>query len=77
MKLMEEKLATLFPDVKDVNPIDGVRITLEDESWVLVRPSGTESYIRITLEGKTVKRADTIMDDTQKLLKYTIETIEE
>ncbi|MGL6297945.1 MAG: phosphoglucosamine mutase, partial [Methanobacteriaceae archaeon] len=47
--------------VADVNKIDGVRITLEDGSWVLVRPSGTEDYVRITLESKTDEKANEIL----------------
>jgi phosphoglucosamine mutase len=76
MQEMENMLPNLFSDVKDVNPIDGVRLTLKDDSWVLVRPSGTESFIRITLEGKDEKRASEILNESQKLLKYTIKNFE-
>ncbi|MEG3224577.1 MAG: phosphoglucosamine mutase [Methanobacteriales archaeon Met13] len=77
MKKMEKDLPHLFTDVKDLNPIDGVRLTLEDDSWVLVRPSGTESYIRITLEGKSQERADNILKESKNLLRETIESFEE
>jgi phosphoglucosamine mutase len=77
MEYMANEMATIFPDVKDVNTIDGVRITLKDESWVLVRPSGTESFIRITLEGMTETRADLILNNTENLLRDTITTTEE
>ncbi|MDD1763264.1 MAG: phosphoglucosamine mutase, partial [Methanobacteriaceae archaeon] len=77
MQEMEKKLPHLFTDIKDVNPIDGVRLTLKDDSWVLVRPSGTESFIRITLEGKDLKRAQNILNESKKLLKETIISFEE
>jgi phosphomannomutase len=32
------------------NELDGVKLTLQDKSWVLVRPSGTEPLIRIYAE---------------------------
>ncbi|MEM2977867.1 MAG: phosphoglucosamine mutase [Candidatus Hadarchaeales archaeon] len=32
--------------------VDGPRITFEEGSWVLVRPSGTEPYLRITCEAR-------------------------
>ncbi|MEM3012689.1 MAG: hypothetical protein QW084_04940, partial [Candidatus Hadarchaeales archaeon] len=32
--------------------VDGLRITFEEGSWVLVRPSGTEPYLRITCEAR-------------------------
>lgn len=76
MQEMEKKLPQLFSDIKDVNPIDGVRLTLNDDSWVLVRPSGTESFIRITLEGKNEKRAREIHEKSKKLLEGTIKSFE-
>lgn len=77
MQEMKKKLPYFFSDIKDVNPIDGVRLTLSDDSWVLVRPSGTESFIRITLEGKDDKRAREIHDKSKKLLEDTIKSFEE
>ncbi|MBM3229860.1 hypothetical protein FJZ26_05490, partial [Candidatus Parvarchaeota archaeon] len=40
--------------------IDGVRIDFADKSWVIVRASGTENYLRIFAEGRTQKQADSI-----------------
>ncbi|HMK54180.1 MAG TPA: phosphoglucosamine mutase [Methanobacteriaceae archaeon] len=77
MEEMEKSLPYLFSDVMDLNSIDGVRLTLSDDSWVLVRPSGTESYIRITLEGKSQNRADNILKKSEKLLSETIESLKE
>jgi len=48
MKVITEELKKLG----EINTIDGVRVDLED-GWVLVRPSGTEPKIRITVESKT------------------------
>lgn len=56
-------------DIYDVNIIDGIRLTFEDGSWVLVRPSGTEDYIRITLEAKTDEKAEIIRDISSKIIK--------
>ena len=60
MENMEELLEAAFDDVSDINSIDGVRLTFDDDSWVLVRPSGTEDYIRITLESRSEDRAEEI-----------------
>jgi phosphoglucosamine mutase len=69
MEKVKEELPEFFDDVKDVNFIDGVRISMGDGSWVLIRPSGTESYIRITLEGKTMEKARKIRDISRDFIE--------
>ena len=50
------------------NQIDGVRINFED-SWVIVRPSGTEDYVRIFAEAKTIEKAVELMQKYEKLVE--------
>jgi len=38
------------------------------QGWLLVRPSGTEPLIRITVEAETKKTAETIMKKAVKLV---------
>ena len=68
MEDMEELLKDAFDDIADVNSLDGVRLTFADDSWVLVRPSGTEDYIRITLESRDAERAEEIKDICVKII---------
>ena len=68
MENMEELLKEAFDDIVEVNSIDGVRLTFADDSWVLVRPSGTEDYIRITLESRDEGRAESIKDACVKII---------
>ena len=57
----------------NIDSIDGVRIIMNDRSWVLIRPSNTENIIRISVEAKTEKTASTLMnrykDKISKILK--------
>jgi phosphoglucosamine mutase len=69
MEKVKEELPDHFEDLKDVNFIDGVRISMNDGSWVLIRPSGTESYIRITLEGRTVEIAQSIRNKSREFIE--------
>ena len=46
----------------------GVRVS-SDDSWVLVRESGTEPVIRITTESKQRSKANRIMKETLSLVK--------
>ena len=68
MENMEDLLKDSFDDIADVNSLDGVRLTFSDDSWALVRPSGTEDYIRITLESRNSKRAEEIRDICVKII---------
>ncbi|WP_405305047.1 phosphoglucosamine mutase [Methanobrevibacter sp.] len=68
MENMDELLTSAFDDIREVNSIDGVRLTFEDDSWVLVRPSGTEDYVRITLESRSEERAQSIKDTCVKII---------
>ena len=68
MENMEDLLKDAFDDIVDVNSLDGVRLTFADDSWVLVRPSGTEDYIRITLESRNGQRAEDIRDICAKII---------
>ncbi|KCZ73179.1 phosphoglucosamine mutase [Candidatus Methanoperedens nitroreducens] len=45
------KIARRLGELGNINTLDGVRVDLE-EGWILVRPSGTEPKIRITVESK-------------------------
>ena len=68
MENMEELLNNAFDDIVEVNSLDGVRLTFADDSWVLVRPSGTEDYIRITLESRNAQRAEEIKKTCVKII---------
>lgn len=48
--------------------MDGVRLTLDD-SWVIVRASGTEPYIRIFGEAKSRDKAKALVKEYEKLAK--------
>ena len=39
--------------VIDISTIDGVKYLLSDDSWLLIRPSGTEPVLRVYAEGRS------------------------
>ena len=69
MENVKDKLHIILDDVVDVNQIDGVRISMADGSWVLIRPSGTESFIRITLEATNIEKAHMIRDQCAEFIE--------
>ena len=68
MENMKDLVEDAFDDIVDINLIDGVRVTFSDDSWLLVRPSGTEDYVRITLESRDLKRAEFIRDKSLEII---------
>jgi phosphoglucosamine mutase len=62
------KLEGGFGDIKDVSTVDGVRLQLED-GWVLIRPSGTEPMIRITVEAHDRDRAEQLLETSRSFVE--------
>jgi len=71
MKEVKKKYMNVFRDFNSVSTVDGVRLEL-DSGWVLIRPSGTEPLIRITVEGKTSEDVENIMRQSIQLVKQVI-----
>ncbi|MBX5321905.1 MAG: phosphoglucosamine mutase [Candidatus Bathyarchaeota archaeon] len=71
----KELLKSSFPDYRKLSAVDGVRLALE-EGWVLVRASGTEPLIRLTVEGESLKVAEKIMEKVLTLVKEAVEGFE-
>jgi len=53
--------------VANVVTLDGVKLNLEDGSWLLMRPSGTEPIVRVYLEARSKKRLGELQKATQTL----------
>ncbi len=72
----EEGKAAVMENIRDaakkidfnVDYTDGVRFASED-GWFLIRPSGTESFMRITAEARSDKRLRELVDEGKKLIK--------
>ncbi len=72
--VMNEIGSTLekWKDVDEVNRMDGVRVSFSDSSWALIRPSGTEPVIRVTIEAFSAQRAKTLLKDSKTALQRVI-----
>jgi len=67
VKLLSEGLETIIGKEAQIDSRFGVRVSSED-SWVLVRESGTEPVVRVTVESKSPSVANRIVRDTIGLI---------
>jgi phosphoglucosamine mutase len=65
-------LKTAFPDYTDFSTVDGVRLALKN-GWLLIRASGTEPLIRLTVEGESLAVANDITEKATALIKKQVE----
>jgi phosphomannomutase len=69
-----DELDSALPDsvagtaVASVNTVDGFKIALEDNTWLLVRPSGTEPKMRIYAESGSPARTEELLDAGRSLV---------
>jgi alpha-D-glucose phosphate-specific phosphoglucomutase len=48
-------------EIVDVQTIDGVKYLLSDDSWLLIRPSGTEPVLRVYAEAREPEMVDALL----------------
>ena len=67
---IEEELRAL--PSSDISTIDGIRLGFDD-AWALIRASGTEPLIRITVEGATRDVVEKLYHEIHKIVKGAID----
>lgn len=73
MDRLAETLPAANPDAS-VDTEYGIRLEFADASWVLVRPSGTEAYIRLYAESDDVEG---LVSETRTVVEAAIESVTE
>ena len=63
-----EKAQEIVSSLGASNPTDGIRFT-DEEGWYLIRASGTEPKIRITAEGKSLRKAKEMLSSGHDRIK--------
>jgi phosphomannomutase len=70
---MTERLLTEVPQeiggehIQHIASVDGVKYILADDSWLLIRPSGTEPVLRVYAEGRTPEMVRALLAYGEKI----------
>ena len=54
----------------EVNRTEGLKVSLEDDSWFLIRPSGTEPLFRLYVESRDIDKMDKITAEVRKIFDF-------
>jgi len=65
-------ISRLLAEFPGSNITDGIKIVLDDKSWVMIRPSGTEPIIRIYAESDSQKNLESLMEKFIQKIKSII-----
>ncbi|GBE00453.1 phosphoglucomutase [bacterium BMS3Abin07] len=58
--------------ISNVITVDGIKVVLEDGSWLMIRPSGTEPKVRFYIESRTPEGKEKIFKTARRLTEEAI-----
>ncbi|MFQ5960280.1 MAG: phosphoglucomutase/phosphomannomutase family protein [Candidatus Methylomirabilales bacterium] len=67
-KLEEPPPQLLGRNIEGIQRVDGTKLLLEDGSWILIRPSGTEPVVRVYVEAKNAKDLERLTEAAHELV---------
>lgn len=67
-KLAQEPLELAGRKIESINRMDGVKFIFADQSWMLLRPSGTEPMVRIYAESESKEDMEVLLEQGRKYL---------
>ena len=72
LKALHNKIKKKFGNV---DTLDGLKVIVDEDSWVLIRKSNTENAIRISVESNSLEKVRNIHEEIKDLIKESYEQI--
>ena len=74
-KIIEQVNSKFSKEYSEISTLDGIKGTIDENSWVLIRKSNTEDAIRISAESNDKEKCKKIIKDTLELVKQSYDQI--
>ena len=74
-KVIEEVNSKFSKEYSEISTLDGIKGTIDENSWVLIRKSNTEDAIRISAESNDEEKCKKIIKDTLELVKQSYDQV--
>ena len=74
IKLIDRLTDVMKTESSEISNLDGVKAIIDDDSWILVRPSNTEDVLRISVESKT-ERSRALFNDIREKVQSVYEQV--
>jgi phosphomannomutase len=62
------RVGTEEKEIKEVIDIDGRKMIFADDSWIMIRASGTEPKVRFYVESRTEDGAQVLVDTARMMM---------
>lgn len=72
LKALTEHLQSQF---SDVSTVDGIKVVIDEDTWILIRKSNTENIIRVSGESDNKEKIENIIKDTKQLVNKCYEKV--
>ena len=72
MKILYNKMKEKYANLQT---LDGLKVIIDEDSWVLVRKSNTENIIRVSVESNSLEMVRDIHLQIKELIKQSYEKI--
>ncbi len=74
-KVIEKVNSKFSKEYSEISTLDGIKGTIDEDSWVLIRKSNTEDLIRVSAESNDDEKCKKIIKDTLELVKQSYDQV--
>jgi len=74
-KVIEHIKNNLTKKYSEINTLDGIKAIIDEDTWILIRKSNTESIIRISAESNNEEKCKIIINNTKQMVKESYDKI--